>query len=438
MSRPISDMGLFAYSETGRGPHSGMVRGIRGTRVAAPNRRDVLANLTLGAGSLLAAQAADAAEPQPSRRSGVGGSDPGPRDAIREAENPDLLNPPPTDHGTLPNLRFSFADAHVRQESGGWTRQITERELGVSKSIAGVNMRLNAGGIRELHWHKEAEWAYMLYGNARITAIDAQGRNFVDDVGVGDLWFFPSGMPHSIQGLNPDGCEFLLVFDSGAFDEDSTFLLSDWFKHVPPEVLAKNFGVPAGLLSHTPDPSDLYIFGAAVPGPLGPDRLLGAAPVPQSFSHKMLAQEPIKTKGGTVRITDSSNFPASKTIAAALVEIEPGGLRELHWHPNTDEWQYYIQGEGRMGVFGSSGQARTFDFRAGDVGYVPFAMGHYVENTGSTTLRFLEMFKSSYYADVSLNQWMALTPPELLDAHLHLDKQVINSLRKQKSPVVPV
>ena len=93
----------------------------------------------------------------------------------RERQNPDMLCPPSTDHGTLPNLRFSFADAHIRLESGGWTRQVTVRELGISKSIAGVNMRLNAGGIRELHWHKEAEWAYMLYGNARITAIDAAG-----------------------------------------------------------------------------------------------------------------------------------------------------------------------------------------------------------------------------------------------------------------------
>ena len=249
-----------------------------------------LTGLTLGTGTLLGARVAAAAELMPSRRPGVGGSEPGPRNLAREQANPDMLNPPSTDHGTLPNLRFSFADAHVRQESGGWTRQITERELGVSKSIAGVNMRLNAGGIRELHWHKEAEWAYMLYGNARITAIDAQGRNFVDDVGVGDLWYFPSGLPHSIQGLNPDGCEFLLVFDSGGFDEDDTFLLSDWFKHVPKEVLAKNFGVSADVFSGIPEPSELYIFKAPVPGPLGPDRLMGAQPVPESFSHKMLAQ----------------------------------------------------------------------------------------------------------------------------------------------------
>src|SRR5437660_3830660 len=73
-------------------------------------------------------------------------------------------------------------------------------------------MRLTPGGVRELHWHKQAEWAYMLDGHARITAIDQDGRNFVDDVGVGDLWYFPAGIPHSIQGLQ-EGCEFLLAFD---------------------------------------------------------------------------------------------------------------------------------------------------------------------------------------------------------------------------------
>jgi oxalate decarboxylase len=404
-------------------------------------RRDMLATAAIAGGMLTSASAAMAQTGdrvlQPRRAPGIGGTDPGPNNAIRERQNPDLLNPPATDSGTTPNLRFSFSDAHMRQTNGGWTRQVTVRELGVSKTIAGVEMRLNAGSVRELHWHKQAEWAYMLYGSARITAIDAQGRNFVDDVGVGDLWYFPGGIPHSIQGLGPDGCEFLLVFDDGDFDEDDTFLLSDWFKHVPTDVLGKNFGVPASLFGHTPDPSERYIFKAPVPAPLGQDKLLGAPPVPQSFSHRMMAQEPIRMKGGTVRITDSGVFPVSKTIAAALVEIEPGGLRELHWHPNTDEWQYYLSGQARMGVFAASGQARTFDFQAGDVGYVPFAMGHYVENTGTTTLRFLEMFKSSYYADLSLEQWMALTPPELLKVHLNLDQQVTNALSKTKVAVRP-
>jgi oxalate decarboxylase len=403
------------------------------------SRRNMLA--ATAAGGLLTAASVAAAQtvegiPQP-RRPGHGGTDPGPRNLMRDGQNPDVLVPPSTDHGTLPNLRFSFSDAPMRLESGGWTRQITARELGVSKNITGVNMRLNAGGVRELHWHKAAEWAYMLYGSARITAVDAQGRNFVDDVGVGDLWYFPSGIPHSIQGLSPDGCEFLLVFDDGDFDENNTFNISDWFKHTPNEVLAKNFGVPAALFGHTPDPSERYIFPAPVPGPLSADKIPGATAVPQRFSHRLMAQEPIKTSSGTVRISDSSTFPVSTTIAAALVEVDPGAMRELHWHPNTDEWQYYIEGQARMVVFAASGQARTFDFRAGDVGYVPFATGHYIENTGTTPLRFLEMFKSSYFADLSLDTWMALTPPVLLQAHLKLDRQVMDALRKRKAPVVP-
>jgi oxalate decarboxylase len=367
-----------------------------------------------------------------------GGTDPGPRDVTLDRQNPDLFIPPKTDAGILPNLRFSFADAHMRLERGGWTREITMRELPISTNMAGVDMRLNAGAIREMHWHKEAEWAYMLYGRARITIIDAQGRMFINDLGVGDLWYFPPGLPHSIQGLGPDGCEFLLVFDDGSFSEDNTFLLSDWVKHTPSEVMAKNFGVPAKSFARVPDPDQLYIFAGKVPPPLKRDRVKGAIPTPLAYTHKMMAQKPIKTKSGAVRITDSSNFPVATAIAAALVEVEPGGMREMHWHPNTDEWQYYIEGEARMGVFGSTGNARTFDFRAGDVGYVPFAMGHYVENTGSSPLRFLEMFKSAHYADVSLNQWLALTPPELVEASLRIDAKTVKALRKTKAPVVPV
>ncbi len=141
-------------------------------------------------------------------------------------------------------------------------------------------------------------------------------------------------------------------------------------------------------------------------------------------------------KGGTVRITDSSVFPASKTIAAALVEVEPGGMRELHWHTNVDEWQFYISGEARMTVFASVNNARTFNFQAGDVGAVPFPMGHYIENIGKTTLRFLEIFRSDHFADVSLAQWLAFTPHELVRAHLNIDESVLAKIPARKTPVV--
>ena len=359
----------------------------------------------------------------------------GPANPSREAQNADTLAPPRGDHGTMANMRWSFADSHMHLEEGGWGRQTTARELPSATEVAGVNMRLTPGGVRELHWHTAAEWAYMLKGRARITAIDQDAHAFQDDVGEGDLWYFPAGIPHSIQGLAPDGCEFLLIFDDGNFSEEATFLLSDWLAHTPKEVLAKNFGVPESAFDGIPE-KDLWIFQTPVPGPLAADRVAGAGPVPNTFSHRMLAQEPIRMKGGTVRITDSSLFKASKTIAAALIEIEPGGMRELHWHPNADEWQYYISGQARMTVFGAENNARTFNFQAGDVGSVPFAMGHYIENIGTTMLRFLEVFRSDHYADVSLAQWLAFTPYELVRAHLHIDKSVLSKVSTRKTPVV--
>jgi oxalate decarboxylase len=158
--------------------------------------------------------------------------------------------------------------------------------------------------------------------------------------------------------------------------------------------------------------------------------------VPSNFSHKFLAQEPVRTRGGLVCIVDSSNFPAAKVIAAGLVEIEPGGMRELHWHPNSDELQYYIEGEGRMTVYASNTNAGTFSYQAGDVGYVPKSMPHYIENTGATTLRYLELWQSDHFADVSLAQWLAFTPFELVQAHLHIDKSVLTKVSTTKTQVV--
>jgi oxalate decarboxylase len=343
--------------------------------------------------------------------------------------------PPGTDAGSVPNLRFSFSDAHRRVEPGGWAREVTTRELPAATTLAGVNMALEPGAVRELHWHKQAEWAYMLEGHARITAIDARGRSFVDDVGEGDLWFFPAGIPHSIQGLE-EGCEFLLVFDDGGFSENATFLISDWLAHTPRDVTAKNFGVSEHDLHGLPD-GERYIFESRVPTiPVAERPAAPNGPVLDAFSFRLLDREPVRAPGGRVRIVDSTSFPVATTIAAALVDVEPGGLRELHWHPNAAEWQYYVSGRGRMTVFAAEGRARTFEYAAGDVGYVPFAMGHYVENTGQETLRFLEVFRSDRFAEISLNQWLALTPSELVREHLHLRDTMMRALRTEKRPVV--
>ena len=375
-------------------------------------------------------------------RQGPSASDPGPENSAIRDVSPNTFMPPPTDHGEVASFWNTFSTAHRRIQEGGWSRQVTVAEFPISKDIAGVNMRLDAGGIRELHWHEAVEWGIVLTGSLRLTAIDLQGRAFVNDLNVGDIWVFPSGIPHSIQGLASEGSEFVLVFDDGSFSEGNTTLLTDWLRHAPPEVLAKNWGVDAGALKsiYEVPPDGRYIFQAAVPGPLADDRAAASGskgPSPIDFSFRMASMAPtFKTKSGEVRIVDSTNLPPATTTAAHVI-VKPGGMRELHWHPNAAEWQYYIQGKGRMTVFFTGAKARTADFLAGDVGYVPHTFGHYIENTGDTDLIFLEMFKADRYHDLSLSDWLSHAPPELVMAHLNISKELLQAIPKDKVPVCP-
>jgi len=144
-----------------------------------------------------------------------------------------------------------------------------------------------------------------------------------------------------------------------------------------------------------------------------------------------------QSAGGSVRIADSQNFKVT-TMAAALVEVVPGGLRELHWHPTSDEWQYYISGTARMGVFHGEGRNNTVEFHPSDVGYVPQSIGHYIENVGKDTLRFLEVFTTPQYADISLASWMNNVPHELVAAHLNIDVQTLRKMTQTKTPIVPI
>jgi oxalate decarboxylase len=400
-----------------------------------------MGSAALAAAGLVSADNAAAQEQRPyPGKTDRSTSAPGPTNPSLDAQNPDSNLPPATDAGGVQTFKYPFALSHKRMQEGGWSREVTVRELAVSKSIAGVDMRLTAGGIRELHWHTAAEWSFMLYGNARIAAIDLDGKSFVADVTEGDLWYFPTGIPHSIQGLNPDGAEFLLVFDDGNFSEYETVLLTDWMAHTPREVLASNFGVSEQAMEKMPK-KEKFIFQAAVPGPLSADQKAAAGSLgisSQEFAFRA-AQPAVsrRTKGGEVRIVDSNSFKASTTIAAALVTVHPGGIRELHWHPNADEWQYYISGAGKMTVFATGGRARTMDFQAGDVGYIQKTLPHYIQNTGSTDLKFLEMFKSGVYQDLALSEWLTHTPPDLVMAHLGIDRATLDAIPKKEIVVMP-
>lgn len=366
-------------------------------------------------------------------------SDPGPANPVLAAEFPSFQSPPATDVGGMPLFWASFNNAPKRIQDGGWARQVTQVDFAIADAVSSVNMRLGPGGIREMHWHLAAEWALVTNGCCRITVLDPQGRACVEDVGPGDLWYFPAGYPHSLQGLGPDGCEFVIVFDEGRQSEYNTLPLTDWIAHTPPEVLALNFGVPAEAFVSIPL-HDLWIFQGEEPGPLAEDQAAVAAGgvPPKPFTFRLGVSQPIlSNRSGALRLADSTTFDVSKTIAAGLEIIAPGAVREMHWHPNADEWQYWIEGQGRMTVFDAGPRAQTADFKAGDLGYVKRGQGHFIQNTGDTELRLIAVFKTSHYEEISLSDWLTHTPPGLVAQHLNIDPAVLAKFPSNRPGVLP-
>ena len=321
----------------------------------------------------------------------------------------------------LPSFRFQLGAVAAKTWNGGWAKEATVAEFPVSEKLAGVLMSLVPGGLRELHWHANAaEWAYVIKGQCRVTTINPQGQSQIADFAAGDVWYFPRGFGHSIQGIGSEDCLFVLVFDNGYFSEFGTFSISDWVGHTPPEVLAKNFGVPAATFANFPK-REVYIAKGPVPPPLPADPAPGTLnPGTLTHRYRLLAQRPETYPGGTNRLVSQREFPISTTITGALMRIKPGGMRELHWHPNADEWQYYIGGRARMSVFGSNGRVRTEEFNAGDVGYVPQGYGHYIENAGSADLELLIVLNNGTYESISLANWMGANPHLLLGTNFEV------------------
>ncbi|KAJ0123895.1 oxalate decarboxylase [Diaporthe amygdali] len=380
---------------------------------------------------------------QPIDGSGKGGPILGGTNHQLDLQNPSNLGQQPTDNGVVPNLKWSFSQSKTRILNGGWTRKQTITDLPSSHDISAAQQHLSQGAIREPHWHNTAEWGFVYNGSVLISAVDQNGAYQAETLGFGDIWYFPRGVAHTVQGTGEEN-EFLLVFDGPDTDAaGSTFNLDDWVAHTPRDVLAKNFGVDAAVFDGVPRPSPGVLNGS-----VGDDagRVVTAGPGEQpaagadSFVYRTLQQPPIQAPGGggSLYKIDSTNFPRSTSIAAALVTLAPGAMREMHWHPDAEEWLYFHQGTGRATVFTGDGNARTFDFGAGDTATFPAGSGHYVENTSADSgLTYLEVFRAGRVADISLAQWLALTPPEMAAQSLKVDASVVKGLRKEKQVLLP-
>jgi len=328
----------------------------------------------------------------------------------------------------MPEIKYELEKQPLSTYSAGWSHEVTAKNFPVSKGISGVSMTLKPGGLRELHWHANAaEWAYVIKGHCRVTVIDPEGRAEIKDFGPGDVWYFPRGHGHSIQGIGNEECKFILTFDNGYFSEFSTFSVSDWIAQTQSQVLSKGFGMSKEIFEKFPK-KEVYIALGKTPPPIESLDM----PDPPAMTHKfaLSRQTPDITAGGAFNMVDQKKFPISTTMSGAVLSITKGAMRQLHWHPNSDEWQYYITGRARMTVFGAKGRKITREYGPGDVGYVPQGYGHYIEQLGDEKCEMLAVFNSGTYQEITLAEWLAKTPKYLLETNFGIDPQIVDGLQK--------
>jgi oxalate decarboxylase len=341
---------------------------------------------------------------------------------------------PETSGKDLPTFKFALEKSEGKVMGESFGKEATVVQLPVSKDLAGVSMKIQHGAMRELHWHATAaEWAFVLEGRVRTTVIDPAGGSETNDFDPGDVWYFPRGHAHMLECLGAEPCHFILIFDNGYFSEFGTFSITDWLGRTPPALLAKNLGMSEDALLGLRKNEAYFSFGKKPPVEIPPNLRQSLKSPPNSHKYRLLSQAPHSIhKGGREWRVDSSSFPISQTVTGVVLDLEPGGLRELHWHPTSSEWQYVVSGNISVTLFGSHGRYRTEVLEAGDVGYIPQGYGHSIENIGTGPCRVLLGFNTGIYAAIDLSSWLLSNPADVLETNLEQPASFVEKLPKEQ------
>ncbi len=375
------------------------------------SRRIFLSTAALGAGGLMALATKAQAETTDKGQPGQGGFG---RDVQQLAPGAQVAYHDPKDVAEMPDFVRSLDGSKPKITSGGWAKESTEHQMPIMKGLAGVHMFLDPGASRELHWHAiAAEWAYVIGGHCQTVVLDPSGQTEINNYGPGDLWFFPRGHGHSIQTIGDKPCHFILSFDNGAFSEHGTFSISDWVNLTPKDMLARNFGLAPALFEPFPKGETYIQAGQILLASQAKD-----APWPKESTHKFALLNDVHARrdfdGGDFYLASVDEWPISTTMSGALMRIKPGKMKELHWNPNADEFQYYLKGTGQVAMFGSGGRGKMSDVKPGDSAYIPAGYGHAIMNTGTEDLEVLQTWNAGKFQEITLKHWIETAPKYLV------------------------
>lgn len=331
-----------------------------------------------------------------------------------------------------PEAVFSLSGVKPIQFPGGTLREMTAADYPPIPNMASAQIDLDVGGMRGLHWHDTAgEIGYVVKGRALLTVVDSANNREIGPLNEGDIYCIPVGFGHSLACLGTEPCRVVAVYDDGKTVESNAFNVTDWLKAEPANILTAILNVPGDRLQQSAGRVPLISkHEPLLAVPAAPHGLTTTSP--QSFRFPLAQMTPVTSSGGTFVQASRLDFPMSKTMIAALTVLYPRGIREPHWHPNADEWDYVLSGRARITMFAGAGKSAVVEVGPGDLGYLPRNAAHAVETVGDEPFRLLSIFNADNFQAIGVSGLLIGTPDEVLTRNLGLSETEVNRITKEK------
>lgn len=302
------------------------------------------------------------------------------------------------------------------------------------KNMALSLLTLNPEGFREPHWHPNAhELSYCLEGKAIMTIFSPGAGHDSFIIEPGCLAFVPMGYLHHIQNIGKETVKMLICF-SHADPEDLN--LSSAVGSMPPHALAATFNLESPFFKN--------LKASINPVFIAESDQTTETSFPLSwqvnrFKKNIEAFFPqIQSPGGTVKLSNQSLMPTLEDLAMYSLRLEVKGVREPHWHPNTHELNYLIQGKARIILLSPQGEVDDFEMSAGDMSFLPKGYFHYIENIGEDLVRFAIFFNHVFPSDIGLSGCLGAYPNDLLSQLFKVSNSYFDRLPKYQEDLFVV
>lgn len=292
-------------------------------------------------------------------------------------------------------------------------------------TMALATITLKKGGVREPHWHPNAdEMTYCVSGKALITMFSPGNNHDTFTLSAGEVVYFPRGFIHHIENINPSETgesSFILAYDHHS-PEDLD--LSQSIGSMSTHVLASTFS------------SSKKIFQTLKRGTT--DTFISRRKTIETstsiHNHNKFNLEKIhpqiETKGGLARIANKTNFPALEHLALFSLRIAKKGVREPHWHPNATELNFVVQGKARLTILSPSGEIDTFELLPGQGSIIPAGYFHHIENIGPKELHMTVFFNNAIPDDIGLSGAVSAYSKETLASLFGVEPEFLSQLHE--------